>query len=1040
MKTLIVILLCLRVFLADGQALDSTSLRAVDSLIARSRQHTGARNFEEALRIAERAQEQAATAFGMESAAYAAALFNLGRIYYFTGAMDEAEQFYIQAKNIRERVSGKLNPDYAACLNNLGLLYWQTGRYPEALKMHLEAKDIREKLYGKEHPDYALSLNNLAIVYFDMGFFDEAEKRYLEAKAIREKTLGTAHIDYAQSLNNLANLYNYLSRFEDAEPLFLQALHIWETQLGKDHPNYAITRSNLANLYNYTGRFEAAEILYQEAIEIYGRVEGKENLNYVNSLNNLASLYTKMGRYEEAVHLYLAAKEILEKISGNDHQVYVRSLNGLALLYTNMGQYPAAENLFLKAISIQETILGKEDRDYGVTLNNLAILYCNIGRYDSAERYYLQALSIRGKVLGGKHPDYAETLINLGNLYRDIKKYAAADSVYREAKTIEEEVLGKTHPDYADCLINMAYLYQEMGRLETAVPLYLEAQTISNTRLSSSSRFLSDRELSSYVQLSAKTLDAYYSVALGTQGAYPDFASGCYDNALLYKGFLLNVAARINRLAASDTAASRLNNLLKSYYRRLATEYARPISEREKVVELEEKANVTEKQLVRTIAAFDEVFRQVRWQEVQAALKPGEAAIEFIHYQYCNPLPTDTVLYAALVLLPGNPEFSNPLLVPLFEASQLERLLPHSNDPDRIDDFYNTPTGSAVYTLIWQPLDKVLEQVTKVYCAPSGLLHRINLAAIPVNSSQTFADRRHLVLLGSTRQLLSAGSNSSAGTAVLFGNINYDADTTAIPAKGMASDTANALILAAQGTMLTAFPVDSTTRAGGVFAWKPLPATAVEVQNIAALLQEQQFKFQLFTGSAATEEVFKQLGRFTPAPSILHLATHGYVFADPERTLRQPTAGESSLVFKSSDLPMIRSGLILAGANTSWISGRPPAYGEDGILTAYEISQQNLTNTELVVLSACESGLGQIEGNEGVYGLQRAFKIAGAKYLIMSLWQISDQRTGELMTGFYHHFLDQHLPVPEAFRLAQQEMRVTYPGSPYVWAGFVLVE
>jgi CHAT domain-containing protein len=185
----------------------------------------------------------------------------------------------------------------------------------------------------------------------------------------------------------------------------------------------------------------------------------------------------------------------------------------------------------------------------------------------------------------------------------------------------------------------------------------------------------------------------------------------------------------------------------------------------------------------------------------------------------------------------------------------------------------------------------------------------------------------------------------------------------------------------------------------------------------------------------------QSIGQGKTSPRILHIATHGFFFPDPQDTLksRQRSSGEEP-VFKLSDNPMIRSGLLLAGANHAWKTGKPLRPGmEDGILTAYEISQMNLRNTELVVLSACETGLGQIEGNEGVYGLQRAFKIAGAKYLLMSLWQVPDKQTQELMEVFYKNWLEGGKNIPEAFREAQKTMRAKY-SNPFFWAGFVLVE
>ena len=189
-------------------------------------------------------------------------------------------------------------------------------------------------------------------------------------------------------------------------------------------------------------------------------------------------------------------------------------------------------------------------------------------------------------------------------------------------------------------------------------------------------------------------------------------------------------------------------------------------------------------------------------------------------------------------------------------------------------------------------------------------------------------------------------------------------------------------------------------------------------------------------GYAATEETFKQLGKNEPSPRILHVATHGFFFPDPASS--NPAKGGEP-AFKVSDNPMIRSGLILAGANHAWKTGLPLANLEDGILTAYEISQLDLRHTDLVVLSACETGLGQIAGNEGVYGLQRAFKIAGAKNLVMSLWQVPDYQTQELMTIFYQKMLLENMPVQVALQAAQEEMRQRNY-EPYYWAGFVLIE
>jgi hypothetical protein len=306
-------------------------------------------------------------------------------------------------------------------------------------------------------------------------------------------------------------------------------------------------------------------------------------------------------------------------------------------------------------------------------------------------------------------------------------------------------------------------------------------------------------------------------------------------------------------------------------------------------------------------------------------------------------------------------------------------------------------------------------------------------------------------------------AQAESGEVLLWGGIQYDMDSTAINAANAKLKTDLARTRGDLGFEKT----DSTSRLacestdgcrGG--SWEYLPWTEKEINAIAPILTAAGLKPTSRKGFSATEDVFKTIGSNANvgrvsnpsdvsnpsniknrSPRILHIATHGYFFPDPKTAENgRKMLNEVEPVFKISDHPMIRSGLLLAGANQAWKTGKPLRPDlEDGILTAYEISQMDLSNTELVVLSACETGLGDIQGNEGVYGLQRAFKIAGAKYLIMSLWQVPDFQTQELMTAFYQKWLAEKLSLPDAFRAAQQMMREKYE-HPYFWAGFVLVE
>ncbi|MBK8489837.1 MAG: CHAT domain-containing protein [Saprospirales bacterium] len=657
--------------------------------------------------------------------------------------------------------------------------------------------------------------------------------------------------------------------------------------------------------------------------------------------------------------------------------------------------------------------------------------------------------------MGKAHPEYASSLNDLASLYLELGPYEKAEPLYLEAKAIWEKALGKEHPHYAATLYNLAVLYGNMGKYEKAEPLYLELLVVNKRLIEKAMHHLSEQELNNYMDKFSQ--DQNQVLAFTQRTKSKKLNAACYDNSLFYKGFLLQAAGRIKQLAVMDTAATEKFNRLKGYQRRLAAQYAQPIAEQDSalVARLETQSNELEKDLVRTVAGYSEAKRQVQWQEVQASLQPGEAAVEFVHYRYYDKKATDSTMYAALVLRPGN---AGPAFIPLFEERSLDSLL--SLHGERNGDYVNrlysmaerglTPLEQpqkSLYEFIWQPLEKELADIRTVYFSPSGLLHRLNLEAIPVSDEETLADRYNMVGMNSTRQLVVPVNVAVAEqSAILFGGIQYEMDSTAIAAANKDYGTD---LLATRGGLPFSY-TDSTLRLayrsfreGRGGAWSYLKWTEKEVDKIATMLAIAGIETNTRKGYTATEESFKAIGRTGPSPRILHLATHGYFFADPQKRDKELRMEENELVFKISEHPMIRSGLLLAGGNYAWSreTGSKPIQPdiEDGILTAYEISQMNLSNTELVVLSACETGLGDIQGNEGVYGLQRAFTIAGAKYLIMSLWQVPDQETSVFMTTFYSHWITDKQSIPEAFRNTQQEMRERFI-NPYQWAGFVLLE
>ena len=978
---------------------------------------------------------------------YAVSLISLGALYGNMGEYKKAEPFYLEAIAIREKVLGKDHPDYANTVNNLGTLYRKMGEYEKAEPLHLEAMAIREKVLGKDHPEYASTLNSLGTLYEDMGDYGKAEPLLLESLAIREKVYGKEHPNHAVSLTNLGILYQNMGAYEKAEPLYLESLKLDQKVFGEEHPNYSGSLNNLGALYWEMGAYEKAEPLLLEALSIDKTVLGKEHPDYALGLNNLGLLYRKMGNYEKAEPHYLEALAIYEKVLGKEHPEYANSLDYLGGLYQALGVYKKAELRFIQALKIREKVFGKDHPDYAQNLDHLGLVYWEMENYEKAEPYFLQALSIYEDNLGKEHPHYASSLNNLGNLYGALGAYEKADVLLQEALVIIEKILGENHLDYAFCLDNLGAIYWEMGDFEKAKPLFLNSNEVYKTRIIMASHYLSETELLAYVRMIIQMQNLFSSFAQDIGGINQHI----YNNAIFQKGFVLNVTKGNSRLAQTDSISQALLLRQKSLLRRLAVEYSKPISEYQMVEELEAEANQLEKELVRTVAGYGKAFQQVEWSEIQEKLAHDEAAIEFVQYNFADPNPTDSTFYAALVLRPGDKE---PLFIQLFEEKALMEILA-KNESLQAEEFVaqlysqgftseKKIMTSKLYELVWEPINGLLKDTKTVYLSPSGLLHRINLGGIPIDSTRTLTDRYNLVTLGSTRQLVINRSDDENKrqlenlTATFYGGILYDVDSTKL--KPVFQEVA--VHTTSEEQLAFSYLGRSATERGR--SWDYLPATKKEVDIIGKIIQAKGGEAQIFQDITATEESFKQLGQKSPSPRILHLATHGYFYPDPEETVgsMQSAVGSlgSSPAFKVSDHPMIRSGLILAGGNHAWRTGKPLRPDmEDGILTAYEISQMNLDSTELVVLSACETGLGDIEGNEGVYGLQRAFKIAGVKNIIMSLWSVPDEQTQEMMVAFYEYWLNEGMELADAFRAAQREMREKYEDH-YFWAGFVLIE
>ena len=958
-------------------------------------------------------------------------------VLYQAGKYEEAIVVASESLRVAEESYGSLSTNVTTSINNLATLFMAQGKYAEAEPLYKRSLAIREKLLGPDHSHVAILLNNLAELYRVEGKYAEAEPLYRRGLAIWEKTLGPNHVEVARSLNNLATLYSDQGKYVDAEPLFKRSLVILEKALGPDHPDVASALSNLAMLYKVQGKYVVAEPLCKRSLGIRERTLGPHHPDVAISLSILAMLYKAEGKYQEAEPLYKQSLAIRKKAFGPDHPDVATSLNNLAALYQEEGKYAEAEPLYKQSLAICEKTLGPDHVDVARSLNNLATLYREQGKDAKAESLYRRSLAIWEKSLGPYHPDVATSLNNLAALYADQGKYPEAEPLYKRSLAIWEKMFGPDHPGVGALLGNLAMLDYAQGRPITAEGFFQAHFQNLARQFEYYFSIMTESDRLAFLGTVSGSFPSYFSFCLANREQKPELIGRMYDAALWQKGFIAgSVAAMRARIAASgDQEALALLDQIAAKRTQAAKLLTTVPKDREQwskdVKRIEQEANELERALVARSATLAEDKRLLRatWQEVRGALKPDEAAVEFLRFRFHDGKGwTQKYYYVALVVTPETKEA--PRLVVLGEAEAVEGT-PLKEYRRQIGLQEKADTGQAAfYEAVWKPVEPVLSGAKRVYVSTDGALNQVALGVAPIGGGRLLMDAYDLRPVSSTRDILRRAGAQPHKTAMLIGNPEFGV--------GEAAWRSAANSLRKQDTPGTGpgngtgAPTPGELRGRSL---RSLPGTQAEVNSIASLLRDRHWSVSVQSGAEALEEAVKAVN----APRVLHLATHGFFEADRDRTPRDSPGWRPSKM----DDPMLRSGLFLTGANHVLSGQTTPAELDDGVLTAYEATGLNLQGTELVVLSACETGLGETRAGEGVFGLRRAFQTAGAEAVLMSMWAVPDEETQELMTLFYEGWVsgkEKH----DALRQAQMEMRERVKarlGSdrPALWGGFVLV-
>ncbi|GHN00482.1 hypothetical protein WSM22_19710 [Cytophagales bacterium WSM2-2] len=822
---------------------------------------------------------------------------------------------------------------------------------------------------------------------YDRKRYKMAESYFLDAKLSYETNNITDNINYSKVLADMGLLYASMGRFNQAGEYTSKALELREKSLGEKSKAYASSLNNNAVLYQETGHYNEAEKFFQDAIQVVKEQVGDQSQEYATVLNNQAIFFSKIGRYDQGIEKLNAAIAILEKLNKKDSRDAVGFQSNLALLYQQNGKLAEAEAIYLKLESTLKTF--SDNPYYAGVLDNLALLYIQMNKLDKVEGYFQKSADVYKS--RKQMPSYAKVLNDLGNFYRIQGKYADAEIKLNESLTLRASALDVNHPDYVKSEEDLGILYWKKGDLTKA---YINLQSAMNKSLDFIDRFfppMSEAEKTKYWDILQPRFQRFYNYCLDAQATNPAIVNDMYNYQIATKALLLNSTNKIKKAILGSGDAELIKNYTAWLDKKetLARYYSLSKDELNEqkidLAALEQDANTMERALSQKSSDFSQGYgtEKITFDKCAALLSDAEAVVEMIRiHSFDKDFTTDSK-YAALVLTKNS---TQPKLVILDNGTQLET---------RYAKYYRNSVKQNIadeysYDQFWGRIDPVLTGKKTIYFSPDGVYNQINVNTLKKTGGDFVINKLDVAIIGNSKDLISLKNDKTAPVkkdAFLLGFPNYGGATPAA-----------------------------------------LPGTKVEVETISRILKTAGYQVSLSQQAEATEAKIKSMN----GPAIVHIATHGYFLQD---------AGDAVGVTAESakNNPLLRSGLLLTGASKTMSGEVLPNLesNDNGVLTAYEAMNLNLNGTSLIVMSACETGLGDVRAGEGVYGLQRAFVVAGAKTLVMSLWKVDDAATQALMTNFYTN-LSKGGSKLKAFKLAQQQLMLKYK-EPYYWGAFVMV-
>jgi CHAT domain-containing protein len=906
-------------------------------------------------------------------------------------------------------------PDRARRLYHLAHVYYGLDAYAKAEPLTARAVAAYEQTLGPDHPDVAAALVLLGTIHKEQRAYAKGEPLLLRAVAIREKTRGPEDVSVGDGLISLGDLYQAESEFAKAESAFARAIAVYEKARGAEHPDVATALGRLAHIYREQAAYAKAEQLFMRRLAILEKVYGPDHPEIGDVFNGLNTLYYNQNDLAKAEPLAVRALAIYEKARGPEHRDTARALNNLAATYHLQGKAALAEPLYLRALAIREKLLGPDHLRIAETTNNLAQFYLSQGDLAKAEPLMLRALAIWEKKLEPNHPNVGIGYANLAGVYHFQGRFDKAEEFILRSIASREKSIGLDHPDMAQSFNHLAVLRDLRGDVAGALEAQVRANNIEERDVARNLVSGSQQQKLLYLRRTGGNTHTTLTFQAALEPADPRGRRPALEQILRRKGRALDAMADVlgllertgspedkkllSELAAARAALAGLT-LAGPGAEGIAKHQAALAETDRLVADLEAQASARGSRIRVALAP-------ITFDAVAKAVPKGSVLVEFAYY---TPFDSKTRKYKE----------GHYVVYTLSDAGAVgwADLGPSAKVNGAIADLRRSLGDTKNYTeeevrerareldeLVMRPVRALVGSSTRLLVAPEGAINLVPFAALVDDENRYLVERYEISYLTSGRDLLRLRErDASLQPPLVMAAPDFGpapAGSTDVRRIGIVEPKPAAGATAPAAPAAPAPPAALLARA----YFSPLSGTRAEASALSKLLP----KARVLTGVDATKAAL--VG--SKSPRVLHVATHGFFFDAA-----------------SQQNPLLRSGLALAGANLH--------KDGDGIVTAEEVAGLDLWGTQLVVLSACDTGLGEIKTGDGVYGLRRALVLAGAETQMMSLWAVSDTGTSDLMVGYYRALMAGR-GRSQALREVQLEMlKDRNRRSPYFWASFIV--